>query len=129
MQYTLKLVFNIMKKKQIGNVCKVYRAVWFTYVKTLRQAEGMFLSKNVFVALSTESTSAEDESRECRKRHKSDSFSLTFDDSLSWCVIGGLHRERGNSESSDAQSNSVSSTFKYSFTLCWFISDCSYFVM
>uniref|UniRef100_A0A671LCR0 E3 ubiquitin-protein ligase Mdm2 n=1 Tax=Sinocyclocheilus anshuiensis TaxID=1608454 RepID=A0A671LCR0_9TELE len=53
-----------------------------------------------------ESTSAEDEPRECRKRHKSDSFSLTFDDSLSWCVIGGLHRESGNSESSDAQSNS-----------------------
>uniref|UniRef100_A0A8C2DLX2 E3 ubiquitin-protein ligase Mdm2 n=1 Tax=Cyprinus carpio TaxID=7962 RepID=A0A8C2DLX2_CYPCA len=52
------------------------------------------------------STSAEDEPRERRKRHKSDSFSLTFDDSLSWCVIGGLHRERGNSESSDAQSNS-----------------------
>ncbi|XP_059361417.1 E3 ubiquitin-protein ligase Mdm2-like isoform X3 [Carassius carassius] len=54
-----------------------------------------------------ESTSAEDDPRECRKRHKSDSFSLTFDDSLSWCVIGGLHRERGNSESSEAQSNSV----------------------
>ncbi|XP_026065660.1 E3 ubiquitin-protein ligase Mdm2-like isoform X1 [Carassius auratus] len=53
-----------------------------------------------------ESTPAEDDPGECRKRHKSDSFSLTFDDSLSWCVIGGLHRERGNSESSEAQSNS-----------------------
>ncbi|XP_051977148.1 E3 ubiquitin-protein ligase Mdm2-like [Xyrauchen texanus] len=52
-----------------------------------------------------EGSSTEEEPRECRKRHKSDSFSLTFDDSLSWCVIGGLHRERGNSESSEAQIN------------------------
>ncbi|XP_066525707.1 E3 ubiquitin-protein ligase Mdm2 [Hoplias malabaricus] len=49
--------------------------------------------------------SAEDESSEQRKRHKSDSFSLTFDDSLSWCVIEGLHRERGSSESSGSLSN------------------------
>ncbi|XP_046729881.1 E3 ubiquitin-protein ligase Mdm2 isoform X1 [Silurus meridionalis] len=52
------------------------------------------------------SLSAEEESSEPRKRHKSDSISLTFDDSLSWCVIGGLHRERGSSESSVSQSNS-----------------------
>ncbi|KAI4887324.1 hypothetical protein NFI96_006288 [Prochilodus magdalenae] len=48
----------------------------------------------------------EEESSEPRKRHKSDSFSLTFDDSLSWCVIGGLRTERGSSESSDSHSNS-----------------------
>ena len=52
-------------------------------------------------------TSTEDPN-ERRKRHKSDSFSLTFDDSLSWCVIGGLRRERGSSESSDSRSNAVS---------------------
>ncbi|XP_030632715.1 E3 ubiquitin-protein ligase Mdm2 [Chanos chanos] len=49
--------------------------------------------------------SAGEESCERRKRHKSDSFSLTFDDSLSWCVIGGLHREQRSSESSDSLSN------------------------
>ncbi|XP_072530223.1 E3 ubiquitin-protein ligase Mdm2 [Salminus brasiliensis] len=52
------------------------------------------------------SISVEEESGEPRKRHKSDSFSLTFDDSLSWCVIGGLRRESGSSESSDSRSNS-----------------------
>ncbi|XP_056604755.1 E3 ubiquitin-protein ligase Mdm2 isoform X2 [Triplophysa dalaica] len=52
-----------------------------------------------------EASSVEDEPRERRKRHKSDSISLTFDDSLSWCVIGGLRRERVNSESSDTHSN------------------------
>ncbi|XP_076849042.1 E3 ubiquitin-protein ligase Mdm2 isoform X2 [Brachyhypopomus gauderio] len=50
--------------------------------------------------------SVDEESGEPRKRHKSDSFSLTFDDSLSWCVIGGLRRERGSSASSVTQSNS-----------------------
>uniref|UniRef100_A0A3B1J8H9 E3 ubiquitin-protein ligase Mdm2 n=1 Tax=Astyanax mexicanus TaxID=7994 RepID=A0A3B1J8H9_ASTMX len=52
----------------------------------------------------TASFSVEEESSEPRKRHKSDSFSLTFDDSLSWCVIGGLRRESGSSESSDSRS-------------------------
>lgn len=52
-----------------------------------------------------EGSSPEDEPKERRKRHKSDSISLTFDDSLSWCVIGGLRRERGNSESSESHSN------------------------
>ncbi|KAJ8245283.1 hypothetical protein GJAV_G00269080 [Gymnothorax javanicus] len=49
--------------------------------------------------------SAEEEQNERRKRHKSDSFSLTFDDSLSWCVIGGLSRDRRSSESSDSRSS------------------------
>ncbi|TRY85308.1 hypothetical protein DNTS_034065 [Danionella cerebrum] len=57
-----------------------------------------------------ENSSAEDDSREYRKRHKSDSFSLTFDDSLSWCVIGGLHREMGKSDSSDTNSNTDEGT-------------------
>ncbi|MGH0151096.1 UNVERIFIED_CONTAM: hypothetical protein FKN15_057860 [Acipenser sinensis] len=54
----------------------------------------------------SDNTSADDdndekeESGRRRKRHKSDSISLTFDDSLSWCVIGGLCREHGSSESS-----------------------------
>ncbi|XP_034169139.1 E3 ubiquitin-protein ligase Mdm2 [Pangasianodon hypophthalmus] len=52
------------------------------------------------------SLSESEESSEPRKRHKSDSISLTFDDSLSWCVIGGLRRERGSSESSVSHSNS-----------------------
>ncbi|XP_012674193.2 E3 ubiquitin-protein ligase Mdm2 isoform X2 [Clupea harengus] len=50
-------------------------------------------------------SSTEDETRERRKRHKSDSLSLTFDDSLSWCVIGGLRGIRRSSESSDSHSN------------------------
>ncbi|KAG5830592.1 hypothetical protein ANANG_G00312330 [Anguilla anguilla] len=49
--------------------------------------------------------STEEDASERRKRHKSDSFSLTFDDSLSWCVIGGLRRDRGSSESSDSRSD------------------------
>ncbi|KAJ7413305.1 hypothetical protein WISP_92225 [Willisornis vidua] len=35
-----------------------------------------------------------------RKRHKSDSILLTFDESLSWCVVSGLCRERSNSSDS-----------------------------
>nr|P56273.2 RecName: Full=E3 ubiquitin-protein ligase Mdm2; AltName: Full=Double minute 2 protein; Short=Xdm2; AltName: Full=RING-type E3 ubiquitin transferase Mdm2; AltName: Full=p53-binding protein Mdm2 [Xenopus laevis] len=41
-----------------------------------------------------------------RKRHKSDSFSLTFDESLSWWVISGLRCDRNSSESTDSSSNS-----------------------
>ncbi|XP_034719015.1 E3 ubiquitin-protein ligase Mdm2 isoform X1 [Etheostoma cragini] len=46
-----------------------------------------------------------------RKRRRSDSYSLTFDDSLSWCVIGGLEsvRDRHSSQSSDSHSTSVRS--------------------
>ncbi|MBN3310395.1 E3 ubiquitin-protein ligase Mdm2 isoform X2 [Amia ocellicauda] len=51
--------------------------------------------------------STDEEHCEPRKRHKSDSISLTFDDSLSWCVIGGLRRDRGNSESSDSRSDEI----------------------
>jgi len=35
----------------------------------------------------------EQEEDDERKRRRSDSFSLTFDDSLSWCVIGGLRND------------------------------------
>ncbi|XP_062989952.1 E3 ubiquitin-protein ligase Mdm2 [Elgaria multicarinata webbii] len=35
-----------------------------------------------------------------RKRHKSDSISLTFDESLSWCVVNGLYCDRSNSSTS-----------------------------
>ncbi|XP_060633466.2 E3 ubiquitin-protein ligase Mdm2 isoform X1 [Anolis sagrei] len=34
------------------------------------------------------------------KRHKSDSISLTFDESLSWCVVSGLYCDQNNSSSS-----------------------------
>uniref|UniRef100_A0A4W6CTT5 DM2 domain-containing protein n=1 Tax=Lates calcarifer TaxID=8187 RepID=A0A4W6CTT5_LATCA len=37
-----------------------------------------------------EEESDEEEEEEGKKRRRSDSYSLTFDDSLSWCVIGGL---------------------------------------
>ncbi|XP_069580089.1 LOW QUALITY PROTEIN: E3 ubiquitin-protein ligase Mdm2 [Brachyistius frenatus] len=48
----------------------------------------------------------EEEEEEKRKRRRSDSYSLTFDDSLSWCVIGGLGsgRDRHSSQSSDSHS-------------------------
>ncbi|XP_028255790.1 E3 ubiquitin-protein ligase Mdm2 [Parambassis ranga] len=53
-----------------------------------------------------EEESAEDcEEEEGRKRRRSDSYSLTFDDSLSWCVIGGLGG-RPSSQSSDSHSMS-----------------------
>ncbi|KAM4712123.1 E3 ubiquitin-protein ligase Mdm2 [Anableps anableps] len=55
-----------------------------------------------------ESSSAEQEESDDRKRRRSDSYSLTFDDSLSWCVIGGLGsgRDRHSSQSSDSHSTS-----------------------
>ncbi|XP_051886098.1 LOW QUALITY PROTEIN: E3 ubiquitin-protein ligase Mdm2-like [Pristis pectinata] len=40
----------------------------------------------------------------CRKRHRSDSISLHWDD-LSLCLISKLRREHGNSESSDSPSH------------------------
>lgn len=55
-----------------------------------------------------EQESEEEEEGEGRKRRRSDSYSLTFDDSLSWCVIGGLGsgRDRHSSQSSDSHSTS-----------------------
>lgn len=55
-----------------------------------------------------EQESEEEEEGEGRKRRRSDSYSLTFDDSLSWCVIGGLGsgRDRHSSQSSDSLSTS-----------------------
>ncbi|XP_070785007.1 E3 ubiquitin-protein ligase Mdm2 [Enoplosus armatus] len=55
-----------------------------------------------------EGESEEGEEEEGRKRRRSDSYSLTFDDSLSWCVIGGLGsvRDRHSSQSSDSHSTS-----------------------
>uniref|UniRef100_A0A3Q4HLU9 MDM2 proto-oncogene n=1 Tax=Neolamprologus brichardi TaxID=32507 RepID=A0A3Q4HLU9_NEOBR len=51
---------------------------------------------------------SEEEEEGGTKRRRSDSYSLTFDDSLSWCVIGGLGsgRERHSSQSSDSHSTS-----------------------
>ncbi|XP_015261210.1 PREDICTED: E3 ubiquitin-protein ligase Mdm2 isoform X1 [Gekko japonicus] len=55
----------------------------------------------------TEENALEDPNDERqRKRHKSDSISLTFDESLSWCVVSGLYSDRSNSSSS---SGSISS--------------------
>ncbi|CAJ1054614.1 E3 ubiquitin-protein ligase Mdm2 [Xyrichtys novacula] len=58
-----------------------------------------------------EEDSEEDEEDGGRKRRRSDSYSLTFDESLSWCVIGGLAsvRDRHSSQSSDTHSSSVRS--------------------
>ncbi|CAG5926823.1 unnamed protein product [Menidia menidia] len=50
--------------------------------------------------------SGEEEEEGGRKRRRSDSYSLTFDDSLSWCVIGGLGVGRDSSQSSDSHSTS-----------------------
>ncbi|KAM9824619.1 E3 ubiquitin-protein ligase Mdm2 [Neosynchiropus ocellatus] len=54
---------------------------------------------------------SEDEDHEERKRRRSDSYSLTFDESLSWCVIGGLRggQDRDSSRSPDSHSASTRS--------------------
>ncbi|NXD91802.1 MDM2 ligase, partial [Chaetorhynchus papuensis] len=48
----------------------------------------------------SEENSSDEVPSDRRKRHKSDSISLTFDESLSWCVVSGLCRERSNSSDS-----------------------------
>ncbi|CAK6980404.1 E3 ubiquitin-protein ligase Mdm2 [Scomber scombrus] len=55
-----------------------------------------------------EESEDEEGEKEGRKRRRSDSYSLTFDDSLSWCVIGGLGsgRDLHSSQSSDSHSTS-----------------------
>ncbi|KAM4677194.1 E3 ubiquitin-protein ligase Mdm2 isoform 2-T2 [Discoglossus pictus] len=53
----------------------------------------------------TEKSSNDQPSEHQRKRHKSDSISLTFDESLSWWVISGLRCDRHSSESTDSSSN------------------------
>lgn len=56
-----------------------------------------------------EENSSDDLRSDRRKRHKSDSISLTFDESLSWCVVSGLCHERSNSsDSTDSLSIPVS---------------------
>ncbi|XP_047192052.1 E3 ubiquitin-protein ligase Mdm2 isoform X1 [Scophthalmus maximus] len=56
----------------------------------------------------SEESEDEEEGEGGRKRRRSDSYSLTFDESLSWCVIGGLGsgRDRHSSQSSETHSNS-----------------------
>lgn len=62
-----------------------------------------------FFLLCLEENSSNDQPAEQqRKRHKSDSISLTFDESLSWWVISGLRCDRNNSDSTDTSSNAVS---------------------
>lgn len=51
---------------------------------------------------------SEEEEEEGRKRRRSDSYSLTFDDSLSWCVIGGLGGGRDRHSSRSSESHSIS---------------------
>uniref|UniRef100_A0A3B5QEG5 MDM2 proto-oncogene n=1 Tax=Xiphophorus maculatus TaxID=8083 RepID=A0A3B5QEG5_XIPMA len=58
---------------------------------------------------SEERQSEDEESDDSRKRRRSDSFSLTFDGSLSWCVIGGLGSGRDNRGSQSSDSHSVRS--------------------
>ncbi|KAM4748864.1 E3 ubiquitin-protein ligase Mdm2 [Rhinophrynus dorsalis] len=52
-----------------------------------------------------ENSSNETSAEQQRKRHKSDSISLTFDESLSWWVISGLRCDRNSSESTDTSTN------------------------
>ncbi|KAM4614694.1 E3 ubiquitin-protein ligase Mdm2 [Polymixia lowei] len=61
----------------------------------------------------------EEEEEEGRKRRRSDSYSLTFDDSLSWCVIGGLRngQDRHSSQSSDTHSTSGRSEVSDNFSV------------
>ncbi|XP_053798546.1 E3 ubiquitin-protein ligase Mdm2 isoform X2 [Vidua macroura] len=48
----------------------------------------------------SEKNSSDDLHSERRKRHKSENISVTFDESLSWCVVSGLCHERSNSSDS-----------------------------
>ncbi|CAL8386606.1 unnamed protein product [Boreogadus saida] len=50
-----------------------------------------------------------------RKRRRSDSFSLTFDDSLSWCVIGGLRNDTDCQGQSADTNSTVSDHFSVEF--------------
>ncbi|XP_073507869.1 E3 ubiquitin-protein ligase Mdm2 isoform X3 [Phyllobates terribilis] len=54
---------------------------------------------------SEENSSNGQPSEQQRKRHKSDSISLTFDESLSWWVISGLRCDRNSSDSTDSSTN------------------------
>ncbi|KAM5170834.1 E3 ubiquitin-protein ligase Mdm2 isoform 2-T2 [Mantella aurantiaca] len=56
-------------------------------------------------SISEENSSNDQPTEQQRKRHKSDSISLTFDESLSWWVISGLPCDRNNSDSTDTSSN------------------------
>uniref|UniRef100_A0A3Q3IS58 Uncharacterized protein n=1 Tax=Monopterus albus TaxID=43700 RepID=A0A3Q3IS58_MONAL len=55
---------------------------------------------------------SEEEEEEGRKRRRSDSYSLTFDGSLSWCVIGGLGsgQDRRSSQSSESRKVTVAAS-------------------
>ncbi|KAG8577923.1 hypothetical protein GDO81_010328 [Engystomops pustulosus] len=59
----------------------------------------------IFLFCLEENSSNGQPSEQQRKRHKSDSISLTFDESLSWWVISGLRCDRNSSDSTDASSN------------------------
>ncbi|XP_064417795.1 E3 ubiquitin-protein ligase Mdm2 isoform X3 [Latimeria chalumnae] len=73
-------------------------------VKEPRRLYAM-ISKNLLPVNQEDAVSDDPLSERRRKRHKSDSISLTFDDSLSWCVISGLRRDRSSSESTESPSN------------------------
>ncbi|XP_061770312.1 E3 ubiquitin-protein ligase Mdm2 [Nerophis ophidion] len=76
-----------------------------------------------------EASEEEEEDEDAPKRRRSDSYSLTFDDSLSWCVIGGLaaggdrrtnqssnsHSAGGRSEVTTAAADSDSDNFSVEF--------------
>ncbi|KAJ0056941.1 hypothetical protein NL108_000751, partial [Boleophthalmus pectinirostris] len=76
-----------------------------------RRRRRRLLSGDPGPSQSAEAADVEDESEEeeeGKKRRRSDSYSLTFDESLSWCVIGGLGggRDRHSSRSSESHSTS-----------------------
>ncbi|XP_010157425.1 PREDICTED: E3 ubiquitin-protein ligase Mdm2 isoform X3 [Eurypyga helias] len=72
-------------------------------VKEHRRLYSM-ISRNLIAINQQEENSSDDAHSDRRKRHKSDSISLTFDESLSWCVVSGLCRDRSNSDSTDSLS-------------------------
>ncbi|XP_009996033.1 PREDICTED: E3 ubiquitin-protein ligase Mdm2 isoform X3 [Chaetura pelagica] len=67
-------------------------------VKEHRRLYSM-ISRNL-LAVNQQENSSDDLHSDRRKRHKSDSISLTFDESLSWCVVSGLCRDRSSSSDS-----------------------------
>uniref|UniRef100_A0A8D0G1Q6 E3 ubiquitin-protein ligase Mdm2 n=1 Tax=Sphenodon punctatus TaxID=8508 RepID=A0A8D0G1Q6_SPHPU len=63
-------------------------------------SSGPTTSRRTYSETEENSSDGQQSDERQRKRHKSDSISFTFDESLSWCVVSGLHCERSNSNDS-----------------------------
>ncbi|XP_066489257.1 E3 ubiquitin-protein ligase Mdm2 isoform X2 [Tiliqua scincoides] len=77
-----------------------------TIKESMRESSEATTSRRRAHSETEESVSEEATDERQRKRHKSDSISLTFDDSLSWCVVSGLYCDQSNSSSSTASPSS-----------------------